>query len=418
MSKPNFYVDPDFPVIDGVGHADKQAFVNVKGGGSTNTTMFDALAPSEHWFICSKDPTAIPPMTTANAFSNSDFDPTLSDAAVLSPGCLNGIRMGDNRMNRCSDKVLLDRIIVNGSVVRPSGIWWDIDGVNTVGTPYATPDPKCFIALVADLATSGAAWAPDDVFDSAMGRKTGGIEVQGVPWLDQTRLWKYRVLAHTILDFADQPPLALSLTNQFIFDGVTWQRTDSNTSYVYRAASKGFRFDVDLNGALCSFRSDTGLIDSIVDLSLHMFAVWFDGDSAGGAAITGSMFNLGLNYQSMLYFRDFLSPQSFAPAGVDGPVVDDAAPDLDVLADQSAILAGDALEPSRKKTKASEGFFNFRPRRDPALLAFPDDFERTRLWSGKRSKSRPGKGRKFRRTDDEPDYYGEEMEPAPRRGKY
>lgn len=417
MSKANFFVDPDFPVIDGVGHSDKQSFVNVKGGGSSNTTMFDPLVPGSHlnwgWFT----EAVVPPWGLGGTVPSA-CDPTLVQlapgAASANPGCLNAITQGDSVYQRCSDKVLLERVSVNGVVTRPGGVMWDYDGVNTVATLGNYYDPKCFIALVVDLSPNGVAFNSDHVFDPSRGAPTGGY---GIPWLDHDWMQKYHVLAHDILDFADCPPFAVPLVNQFLFDGVSYERTISFTNYVWRPVAKGFRFDVDLNGALCSFRSSNGNYTDLVDFGLHVVAIWFNGYYDAAPTLLGFE-ELKLSYMYRLWFKDFLSPQSFAPAGADGPVVNDEAPDLDVLADQSAIMAGDAPEPRRKKTKASEGFFNFRPRSGPALEAFPDDFEFARLKSAKRSKSRSSRGQKFRRTDEPGEFFDDEAEPPYRRGKY
>lgn len=417
MSKANFYVDPEFPVIDGVGHSDKQGFLNVKGGGSTNTTMFDALPPGSHLNWGWRALTVVPTWS-ALAEVPAALDPTAAQLdpgpITASPGCLNAITQGDSVYQRCSDKVLLSRVSVNGVVTRPGGVMWDNDGLNTVATLGSYYDPKCFIALVADLSPNGGAFNADHVFDPARGFPTGG---HSVPWLDHDWMQKYRVLAHEIMDFADAPPLAVPLVNQFLFDGVTWERTISYTNYVWRPVAKGFRFDVDLNDALCSFSGSTGSYTDLVDFGLHVVAIWFNG-SYGNAPTLLGFEELKLSYMYRLWFKDFLAPRSFAPAGADGGVVADEAPDLDLLADQSAILAGEALEPRLKKTKASEGFFNFRPRNDPALDAFPDDFEFARLKSAKRSKSRGSRGQKFRRTDDPGEFFDDEAEPPYRRGKY
>lgn len=418
MSKANFYVDPEFPVIDGVGHSDKQGYFNVKGGGSTNSTYLDALPPGQHlnygWF----DRAAIQPWWTSSAFPPAK-DPSfvrVGSGSVASPGCLNAIKEGDTVFDRCGQSVLLSRVTVNGTVSRPGGIWTDPDGPTTVGTPYPHPLPKCFLALVADLEPNGGAFDPDLVFDTAQGR-TSTIGGTGVPWLNHSWTHRFRVLAHDVIDFDDQPPLAFSLVNQYLFDGVTYERTNSDSNYVYLFRTKGFRFDVDLNDVLCKFSGNTGTYTDLVDFGLHFCAVWFNGYDSGSHVLTGFE-SLGLEYMYRLWFKDFLSPSSFAPAGADGGVVADEAPDLDLLADQSAILAGEALEPRRKKTKASEGFFNFRPRNDPALDAFPDDFEFARLKSAKRSKSRGSRGQKFRRTDDPGEFFLDEAEPPYRRGKY
>lgn len=421
MSKANFYVDSDFPVIDGVGHSDKQGYFNVKGGGSTNTTFLDALPPGQHltwgWF----DRAAIAPWQ--NSAGEITFPPAVDPSraatgpgVVSSPGCLNGLLQGDGYRDRCGDSVLLSRITVNGAVSRYGGVWHNADNPVRVGGLDDQFPPKCFLALVADLDPNGAAFNPDIVFDPAQAYSV----VQGggsVPWLDHNWTHRFRVLAHDIIDFTDVPPLAVNLTNQFALDGAFWFRVESVTSYVHRPVTKGFRFDVDLNDVLCKYAGNTGTFSDLTNFGLHFCAVWFDGFSNTAYTLDASQ-NLGLEYMYRLWFKDFLSPSAFSPAGVDGPVLPSEAPDLDVLADQSAILAGDAPEPRRKKTKASVGMFNFRPRGDPALLSFPDDFEFSRLHSGKRTNSRPGRGRKLRRVFDEPDFDGEEMEPPPRRGKY
>lgn len=433
MSKANFFVDPDFPVIDGVGHADKQSYVNVKGGGCTNTTMFDSFVPGQHRFTCWLDRRAISPVSNVGgdpSYVNNAVDPSDAEGGVSNPGCLNAVPIGDFRFSRCSDKILLDRVIVNGSVSRAGGLWTDLDGPTTVGTPYPHPDPKCWIALVLDTAPSGLVFNPDLVFDNAQAQ-TAIVGGDSVPWLDQNWLHRFRVLAHEVLDFVEPRPWAVNLVDQFLFDGVTWERTISNTNYVYPFSTKGFRFDVDLNSALCSFSSSTGTYTDMVDCSLHVVACWFNGYDDTSHVLLGFE-NLGIEYQSVLFFRDFLSPQTFAPAGADGGVVADEAPDLDVLADQSAALAGlPALPDSpirrpKKKTKASEGFYNFRPKAGGGDL-FPDDPEIAVLpdaSDGSALPSRRWKGARLGEYEHQGSYYGERKRWSPRnrrptkRGKY
>jgi len=421
MSKVNFYVDPDFPVIDGIGHSDKQGYFNVKGGGSTNTTYLDALPPGQHLNYGYFERAAISPWD--NSTGDTTFppakDPTyviVGGSFVASPGCLNGIKQGDSFLDRSGDSVLLSRVTVSGTVSRPGGVFDNSDGPTAAGSLGDYYEPKCFLALVADLDPNGAPFDPDLVFDPAQGRTVlvGGTTV---PWLDHNWTHRFRVLCHDVLDFTDCPPLAVNITNTFALDGAFYQRVESGTSYVFRPVTKGFRFDVDLNDVLCKYSGNSGTFADLVNFGLHFCAVWFDGYHGPGYSLVGFQ-NLGLEYMYRLWFKDFLSPSSFAPAGADGPVVGDEAPDLDLLADQSAILAGDAPEPRRKKTKASEGFFNFRPRNDPALDAFPDDFEFARLKSAKRSKSRASRGQKFRRTDEPGEFFDDEAEPPYRRGKY
>jgi len=424
-TKGNFSVDPSYPAIDAVGHSDKQAYFNVKGGGSTNTTMLDSLPFGSHllygWFARA----AISPWLNVSGTTKFPpaLDPSLNVGGLGSPGCLNGILPGDRFHDRCGDQVLLKRVTVNGTVSRAGGVFYGSDDVPGVAPSLGTYiDPKCFVCLVADLAPDGAAFDSDLVFDPAQNFSVtagGG----SVPWLDHHWSERFRVLAHEIMDFADCPPLAVNIVDQFLFDGVTWQRTISNTSYVYRPCTKGFRFDVDLNNVLVRYSGNTGTFADCTNFALHVCAVWFDGYTNANTGVPLAIQNLGLEYMYRLWFDDFLSPSSFAPAGADGPVVNDETPDLDVLADQSAAMAGDvavvdAAEPRRKKTKSSEGYYDFRPRFDPSLESFPDDFEFARLKSGKRSKSRFSRGRKNRRVDEPGEFFEDETEPPFRRGKY
>lgn len=430
-SKANFFVDPEFPIIDGVGHADKQAYTNVKGGGCTNTTMYDPVSAGGHVFTSWLDRRAIFPVSNVAgsvSYVNNAVDPTRSVPSVASPGALNCIPVGDALYSRASDRIVLDRVVVNGSVSRAGGVWSDPDGIITCGYLHNQYDPKCFLALVCDKRPDGGVFDPDFCFDNA---QSYSVTVGGdsPPWLDHNWLGRYQVLAHEVLDFTDPPPLAVPLVNQFLFDSVTWQRTDSYTNYVYRPVTKGFRFDVDLRGALCSFNGSSGTYTDLVDCALHMVAIWFDGyDNTAYTILTHQ--NLGIEYQSRVFFRDFLSPLSFVPAGADGGVVADESPDLDVLADQSAILAGlPALPDSpvrrpRKKTKASEGYYNFRSPSGEAGMLFPDDPEVAGLRDpGTRGSGRPPWHKKprrrgqFRDKDARPfdDFLGDDWN-DPRRG--
>jgi len=402
--KANFKFDPDFPVIDGVGHSDKVDFFNVKGGASTNTTSLDPFDLSSHVFNTSLAPTLL--TTDVN---NCRFDPSAyGDAnytwASGSPDCLNCASVGDNANCRSSDRIVGSRIEVAGVVYRPAGS--DTDDYSAL--PAA---PKVFVCLVLDSETSGVALEPasfkflipgNGLNNANANYKSGPgvIAPDGISY-------RFRVLAYDVIDFAKSPETPynwVDYANSWNTVGVPPDEvatvvTRERYSF-WRTVSFGFRFDVDLNDVLVSFSGDAVDVSSVVDNSLHVYAWVFDGVQDQGFAFHG--FNsVYMSYISHFRFRDLLIPRSDGVlAGADGDVVADDAPDLSVLADQSAAMAGDGsfpeAEPRRKRSKASEGFFNFRPRGDPALLSFPDDFEFSRLKSAKRGKPRRATGRPFK----------------------
>lgn len=416
MSKSNFFVDPDFPVIDASGHPDVLDFTRVKGGGSTNTTYLDDV-PNKH--VARRYLQDFQPLNTGT--SGGSFNGCSLDTAY---GCLNNIIQGDNLEQRCSDRVLLDRVVVNGLLRRPAGFELTL-GIDQY-------PPKAFICLVADLHTSGAVIDWDKVFIDFSSVDVSNVPFAGVPFLKCSgNNDRYRVLAFDVVDFARDAGVGFNsviLPRQVVTGGgpLPVGTVSDTTSWDYYhwfpAISRGFTFDVDLNSVLCSFKANDGFVTDIVDISLHMFGCLFDGSSVMG--YSPSPFGLvDVTWCADLFFTDFLSPTLFNPAGVDGGVVADEAPDLIVLADQSASLAGlPALPDSpirrpRKKTKASEGYYNFRPSGGDGML-FPDDPEVAALAAPGSRGSDYGRRRKAARSDRYEKPYGDEFERPLRRGKY
>jgi len=385
--KPNFFVDPEFPVIDGVGHPDKIGFYNVKGGGSTNTTNLDPLSAG-HYYSCSRS--EIPLQTTQ--FTNARFDPDYHfDASGFWQAhptyCLNAVPVGDTDNSRGSDRIVMSRVEVVGSVYRPAGSWRDATGQSESPLPqFPYHAPKAFVALVLDTMANGA--VPPDNDDDVFLFGPGGAfvfpnnAISSPPVIQPNCLRsRYKVLAYDILEFDGQISQSMAPThwegNEAGYPVTTFSVDSVISQFSWPSLVKGFRFDVDLNNVLCCFngpgQGDCS-IANIVDNALHLFAWNFNGHDPIGFSTVANYQYLSIQFRSFLWFGDFLSPTVFAPAGADGPVVDDSAPALDILADQSAALAGDVPPPRRKKTKASEGYYNFRPR-DGAGMLFPDDPE-------------------------------------------
>jgi len=439
--KANFKFDPDFPVIDGVGHGDKIDFFDVKGGGSTNTTLFDGNDDSLHYYACSRS-TLFPVSTDMRSFR---ADPDLqSDNTVsgvtwfsASPGCLNSMYVGDNYGSRGSDRICMSRIEISGVVHRPAGSEYN---------PFSNiaPAPKCFVALVLDCQSDGAV-PPDDIFIQHDGRKNAPFDLgcslsaaatlasapTTVPMVAYGTSKRYRVLASDVIDF--------SLNPETRYDWVdyadTWEAVGvppSVTSTVvtreqytfWRDVSLGFRFDVDLSDVLCSFSGSGHSIADIVDNSLHFYALCFDGVSVN-AYVPHSFGQLSLKYISRLWFSDFLLPKiPHAPAGVDGDVIPDDEVPLAILADESGRMAGDGTFIDRpvKRTKAAHGFYNFSPRAGDAML-FEDDPEFARLQRRKgdsRSRAPAIIQRRFKshKYDDNEDFNAREGDRGGKRGKY
>lgn len=439
MSKPNFIVDSDFPIIDGVGHPDKISFFNVKGGGSTNTTCLDPCLPT-HVYPCSRSEYPV-----ATTLYNCRQDPDLHQDAtgfwqLHTTQCLNAVPVGDTNSSRGSDRVLLDRIEVSGTVYRPTGSWRD---VTTVGEGGPFPEfpyhhPKCFVALVLDMQANGAVppssvVAETGAFTFGAGLNTAATNGIGAPpFVNVANVppKRYRVLAFDVLDF-EAPVSQAMISTVWNTEEITPPILQSTVEYAltqfsWTSVVKGFRFDVCLNDVLSCFSGPAAgdaTIANVVDNALHIYAYNFNGHDLDGFN-AGSNFNyLSINFMSRLFFSDFLSPTTFAPAGADGGVVLDEAPGLDLLADQSAVLAGlPALPDSpirrpKKKTKASEGYYNYRPRVGAGML-FPDDPERAAMAApGSRGSSKAPR-RKSGRFDSYEKPYGDEFERPFRRGKY
>jgi len=428
--KANFKFDPDFPVIDGVGHSDKIDFFNVKGGGSTNTTCLDPDSPGFHVFPSWRSYTSVSSGTAPRSFSGCEMDPTLSaDVGVAVPGCLNAIQVGDNHDQRASDRVVLHRLVVNGSLRRaPNESDLEFGSLPCL--------PKVFVAVVLDKAPNGAAFNCDLCFDDACAPGVGAA-YSGVPWLDQKWVSRFSVLAFDVKDFGD----CLDAPYTWIDTPESWSNVPPAPSVVvpsryafWRDVVVGFRFDIDLNTVLCSFSSSSGTYTSLVDCGLHVVAVLFDGINTMGYSTTAGDFNhVDIQYQSYLLFEDFLSPKaaSMAP-GADGDVVPDDEVPLAILADQSGRMAGDGsfLDRPVKRSKAAHGFYNFAPRSGDAML-FEDDPEFARLQapganrgptrkSDSRARVYPIAARRWKahKYDDNEDYYAREGDRGGKRGKY
>jgi len=433
--KADFKFDPEFPVIDGVGHGDEIGFFNVKGGGCTNTTLLDGgYFDGFHHAIVSRSPALLSTSQNSCRVGPNIYLDQFGVPQAGSPDCLNVIFEGDSQYARCGDRVLLNRIEVSGTVFRSAGHESDpIDG--QIGAM-----PKCFVCLVLDNAANGSALASDPIFDFGGGLNSAATEwVSSVPLrLDTSPAVpdkRFSILAYDVIDFSDvggsgavyvRNPRASTSIGGPLPVAVETVVDSYENFYEWFSVSRGFRFDVDLNDVLCSFASGTGAgIAYCLDRALHVYALCFNGVDYDGYTPDG-FGSLYVNYYSRLSFADFLSPRAFVPAGADGGAIPDEEVPMAFLADASAALGGDdavvyAAEPRRKRTKASEGFFNFRPRGDPALLQFPDDFEFSRLKSGKRSdSSRPSTGRRWKahRYDDNEDYLAREGDRGGKRGKY
>jgi len=394
--KAAFRVDPDFPVIDGVGHSDKIDYFNVKGGGTTNTTCFDPIVPSSHWFECYRTPVAVVSGTAPDEYNLCVVDPVINENAHSNPGCLNSVQSGDAKSMRASDRILMHRIVVNGTVRRPPG-----ESFLEFGALPCLP--KVFVALVLDKDSNGSIFSAGDVFEPSESFFASDYK-SCVPFLFPTWSSRYQVLAFDVLDFAR----SIEAPYTWVDTPASWDNAPPAPAVVtpnrysfWRDVALGFRFDVDLNDALCSFSSNSGTYTSLVDLGLHMVAILFDGVQNVGYTVASGDFNYcTISYQSRLFFSDFLSPSVIVPAGADGGLFPEEEAPLVLLADQSAAMAGDGSFPERrpkKKTKASEGYFNFRTRSDEALMQFPDDPEVARMpapgWRGSGNPSRHKKSR-------------------------
>lgn len=410
--KANFKVDPDFPIIDGIGHSDQIDFFNVKGGGSTNTTLFDGGYDGFHVFTACRSPVAL-----GTDLMSCRVDPNLvvdgnGVFQAVTADCLNSVPVGDTAYARCSDRVLLNRIEVSGSFHRAGG---------TDGTDSTPPGaaPKVFVCVVLDTQSNGATVSSGSMFDIGNSVNSGATNFySGVPLFDPVGPFngalpdisskRCRVLAYDVIDFALNPETRFDYVvepDTLITTGgplpvPTESIFTSSTRYGYwRPVSLGFRFDVDLNDALCCYLGDVQTIVSCADLSLHVYAVVFDGSNLNG--YTPHAFGtLSMSYTSRLYFVDFLIARAISLApGADGDVVPDDEVPLTDLADQSALMAGDGTfldaPHKRRHTKASTGHFNFRPKNDPVLMHFPDDPEVARMpapgWRGSGNPSRPKK---------------------------
>jgi len=444
--KANFKVDPDFPVIDGVGHSDKIDFFNVKGGGSTNTTLLDLGYRGCHLFSCSRDPVVL-----STNLDNCRVGPNIyvDGAGVLFGGsidCLNCPGVGNSAFGRASDRILLNRVEVSGVLNRPAGT--EEDDYSSIATA-----PKVFVALVLDTAANGSAISSATVFQHGGAWKSDAstwysappfgfdiVTADGAASVPESR---FRILAFDVKDFALNPETRY----EWVDYGESWNTVgvppDEVTQFLtktrysfWRSVSLGFRFDVDLNDALCSLSGPGISVGSCSDLALHIFAFTFDGVNFNGYTPHG-FGSVSMSYMSRLWFKDWLSDTHFEDAGVDGPVVPDDEVPLAILADQSAAMAGDGVyieaasrDRPYKRTKASHGFYNFLPRAGDAML-FEDDPEFARLQapgsnrgptrkSDSRSRVYPLARRRVKahKFDDNEDYNAREGDRGGKRGKY
>jgi len=447
--KANFSVDPDFPVIDGIGHSDKIDFFDVKGGGCTNTTLLDPLDDNLHCHFCCRS--VLSPVSTTVTSFRADPDLEFDNQVPVSfwqagsPGCLNAPYLGDTATSRGSDRILLNRIEVSGVVHRPSGT--EEDDYSSIA-----PAPKCFVALVLDTQCDGAV-PPDATYSAVPQQSCGPFSGGGslnptatngygsVPFLSYGMSKRYRVLAFDVIDFALNPETRYewvdyantTATTGGPLPAPTETTIVTRTRYSFwRDVSIGFRFDVALNDALCCFSGSGHSVASLVDSALHIYALCFDGVNLDNYVPHG-FGTLSLKYKSRLWFSDYLVPRSDVVApGADGDVVPDDEVPLAILADQSAAMAGDGIYieaaerdrgPKRRHTKASTGHFNFRPKFDAP--DFDDDPEFSSARRGLRkyeSRSRAPNivQRRFKanKYDDNEDFLAREGDRGGKRGKY
>jgi len=438
-TKTNFRVDPDFPVIDGVGHSDKIDFFNVKGGGSTNTTFLDPCNDDLHCYytarsVCSPVPTDLSCARVDPDVQCNDTQPFIWFGA--SPGCLNSMYVGDNFQARGSDRICMNRLEVSGTLHRPAGT--DEDDYSSIA-----PAPKCFVAVVLDTRSDGA--VPPSNWFMQFGGLCGPFDTAGapnpaatneystVPWIGYGSSGRFRVLASDVIDFGLNPGTHytwVDYADTTTTEGGPLPAPETTTVVTrtrysfWRDVVLGFRFDIDLNDVICSFKSDSHSIADVVDNSLHVYALCFDGVNQN-AYVPHNFGVLSLKYISRLWFSDFLTPKiPHAPAGVDGDVVPDEEVPLAILADQSGLMAGDGsfLDRPVKRTKAAHGFYNFAPRAGDAML-FEDDPEFARLQRRKgdsRSRAPEIVQRRFKshKYDDNEDFNAREGDRGGKRGKY
>jgi len=425
--KANFNYDPDFPVIDGVGHSDKIDFFNVKGGGSTNTTFFDLGYGDSHCWTTVLERRQV---STERHNCRVDADVTYNSAgtpSVTNPNCLNSIGVGNSNRTRSSDRVALDRVEISGTVRRPSGA--DYDPFSNIACA-----PKCYVALVLDTQSNGAALSSHPLHDNGNGFDSNELSGVPMPWEIEHSGGpslsyyerRFRFLAVDVIDFALNPETRydwVDYANSWNTTGVppdTESLVTTREQYSFwRDVCIGFRFDVDLNGVLCQFIDSPDLvgIQTCADLSLHVFALCFDGVSADGY-VPHNFGKLQIAYNSRLWFHDWISPRpDHVAPGADGGVVPDDEVPLAVLADQSAAMAGDGVyieaasrDRPTKRTKASHGYYNFLPRAGDAML-FDDDPEYKAIAASQRNSKgysrvrvrQPDVRRKFSRVDDADD---------------
>jgi hypothetical protein len=404
--KGNFFVDPDFPVIDALGHPDKIDFHRVKGGGSTNTTNFDLLRSGVHHYSTARSTIPVP-TSLADCIVGPNF--FVDNAGVLQSGdprCVNSPPFGDADWTRSSDRFLMDRLEISGVVTRPGGSW-DYPDSELGGVGFNIPSPKCFVAVVLDLRSNYALppfnstglsslTALGGPFCPGAGEvSTGGGGVTALsacPLLNHIDSGRFRVLAYDVLDFAGELGRSVLGSKDELY----------RSSFVWSSVSKGFRFDIDLNNLIGEV-ADVSYPSTYAHMlcnSIYVYSLNFNGVDLD--AFTFSAFDydiykyLTINYRTRLSFFDcntpFAGPVS---AGADGGVVpDDDVDPLNILADQSAVLAGlPALpdSPIRSKRQGYKKKARFsgppdRGARQEARMLFDDDPEvallSDRAWRG------------------------------------
>lgn len=429
-SKAAFIVDSDFPDIDASGHPDKIGYFNVKGGGSTNTTLFDAPATSQdHVTYCVDS-------AVSTSLSTSLVDPTDDLNGGTNPGCLNAIYSGDGGGGRSSDVVRLCRVQVNGNVVRGAGVVCYSGNASNSDYPLLNVfPPRCFVALVADMACNGGTLNPELPFRPG-GANVGGVGLHksSVPFFTyQNYLGRFRVLAYDILEFNSdvcrtEVPV-LWTENSAV--PPSYELDTVRVTYSWPAVTKGFRFDVDLNDCMCRF-SDTGVegkVSSVSDVALHVVCLNFDGSNVE-PYVPGSFGYLYANYRSVVSFEDTSFVDFSAPAvSADGPVVPDEPNDsLALLADESSKLGGLPAVKERRPKKPRRGSAPFRPKssagdlfpEDPeiARMRFPEDPVYARLADPGTHGDDFARPQKYWRTGDYVKMSGEPWERRPKRGKF
>jgi len=339
-----FSVVQDYPVLDAVGPESDLSLVRVKGGGATNVTCFDAFR-ADHEFTCTRRNSMLN-WAHADDYRNILLQPEIAAGFTVEDDyVISAPPVGDGWQERSGAAVVAQRVVVSGSCAR---LGFYVDGEY----PSLGCAPMCFVALVLDRHCNGVLPDPANFFQHGGGTSYDDptdFNISSFPLVRSgNSASRYRVLAF------DNFSMACPVYRSLWYDGSEVGGGNKHL-WEWNDFAHPFYFDVDLGDLEFKFSGNGSTVGDCVGNVLYVVSYLWNGINLQGAvsALTDYQ-RCALSYVSRFYFSDGLDAgdKPVLPTADDSvrapvviPGVGVSRNDLDVLADESAKLAGDG--PSR-----------------------------------------------------------------------